>query len=177
MFAPIKRPRMEWLVEKATELGASFLAPVVTRHTDISQVNVERLSAIATEAAEQCERLSVPVVCDPVPLTGLLAGLAQGPMPLLACLETGAARPLAQVAAELRPGPVAFVVGPEGGFATKELDELLAHPLVVGVGLGPRVLRAETAALAALACWQALRGDWRDDAGDDARPPFRGPAS
>ncbi len=171
LFAPLKRARLELMVEKATELGVTRLVPVPTRHTDIGRVNAERLAAIAREAAEQCERLSVPEISRPVPFFQLLSDWPG--LPLLVCAESGAARPLAAAAAGLPPGPVAFLVGPEGGFANSELDELARQPFVVPVGLGPRVLRAETAALAALACWQALRGDWSDGGGGDVRPPFR----
>ncbi len=171
VFAPVKKARLEMMIEKATELGATRLIPVLTRHTDIGRVNLDRLSAIAREAAEQCERLSIPDVSLPVPLDKLLAEWSGAP--LLVCAESGAARPLAAVAAAMPRGPVAFLVGPEGGFAKSELDELARWPFVVQIGLGPRVLRAETAALAALACWQALRGDWSDGGGADVRPPFR----
>lgn len=170
LFAPVKRTRLETMVEKATELGATRLVPVPTRHTDIGRVNLDRLAAIAREAAEQCERLSVPEISHPMPFFQLLSDWPG--MPLLVCAEAGGARPLAAAAAMVPPGPVAFLVGPEGGFAKSELDELARQPFVVPVGLGPRVLRAETAALAALACWQALRGDWSQD-GADVRPPFR----
>ena len=171
LFAPVKRARLENLIEKATELGVTRLVPVPTRHTDMGRVNRDRLIAIAREAAEQCERLSVPEISHPVPLFQLLSDWPG--TPLLVCAEVGAARPLAAAAAGLPPGPVAFLVGPEGGFANSELDELARQPFVVSVGLGPRVLRAETAALAALACWQAVRGDWSDGGGADVRPPFR----
>ena len=170
LFAPIKRARLETLIEKATELGVTRLLPVLTRHTDIGRVNLERLAAIAREAAEQCERLSLPEIAQPQPLHQVLADWPG--TPLLVCAESGPTRPLAAVAAALPPGPVAFLIGPEGGFATSELDELARHPFVAHIGLGPRVLRAETAALAALSCWQALRGDW-SEGGGDVRPPFR----
>ena len=170
-FAPIRRSRLEVLVEKATELGVSRLIPVPTRHTDIARVNAGRLAAIAREAAEQCERLTVPEISHPVPFFTLLSEWSG--RPLLVCAESGAAQPLATALAALPAGPAAVLVGPEGGFADSELDELRRQPFVVPVGLGPRVLRAETAALAALACWQALRGDWSDGGGADVRPPFR----
>ena len=180
LFAPIKRAGLELVVEKATELGVSRLVPVLTRHTDLGRLNLERLTAIATEAAGQCERLTVPEIAEPRPLARVLEAWPIGERPLLVCAESGTARPLAVAAAGLAPGPAAILVGPEGGFATSELDEIRNYPFVVGVGLGPRILRAETAAIAALAGWQAIRGDWSQisDGGDaaaalDVRPPFR----
>jgi 16S rRNA (uracil1498-N3)-methyltransferase len=159
VFALIKRPRLEWLVEKATELGAAALVPVLTQRTVADTVNPARLSAIAREAAEQCERLSVPELRAPQPLAALLATWP-GERRLIHCDETGRAPPVAAAMASLEPGPVAVLVGPEGGFAESELDALGKLPNLTSVGLGPRVLRSETAALAALAVVQALGGGW-----------------
>ncbi len=164
LFAPIKRARIDFLAEKATELGVARLLPVTTRHTAVSRVNCERLAANAREAAEQCERLSVPEVAEPRRLFDLLADWPCERR-LLVCAEAGAARPLAEVlgeAADGPRGPWALLTGPEGGFAESELDALRKLPFVTTVGLGPRVLRSDTAALAALACWQAVLGDGRD---------------
>lgn len=166
-FAPLKKTRVDFVVEKATELGASRLVPVFTRHTAAARVNVERLRAQAVEAAEQCERLSVPEVAEPVALERLLAGWPHDRR-LLVLDETGGGRPIAEALAELRgePGAApprhAILIGPEGGFSEFELDALRDLPFVSAVTVGPRILRAETAALAALACWQALLGDWRE---------------
>jgi 16S rRNA (uracil1498-N3)-methyltransferase len=124
------------------------------------------LRAIASEAAEQCERLDVPVINAPVSLPTLL-GAWDPTRTLHVAAESGAAQPLA---AALAPAPCAFLIGPEGGFDPAELDLLRSVPFVVAIGLGPRLLRAETAALAALAAWHALRGD---GSGPDQRPPFR----
>lgn len=168
LAAVIRKQRFEYLVEKATELGVSRLVPVVTRHAGPHGVNLDRLTAQAIEAAEQCERLTIPEVAAPVALDRVLRDWPAGRV-LLACAETGAARPIAEVAAEWVGRPAALLVGPEGGFAELELDAARELPFVVSVRLGPRVLRAETAALAALACWQALAGDWRTA----AAPPFR----
>lgn len=175
VFAPIKRARLDFLAEKATELGVSVLQPVYTRYTDVSRVNVERLSANAREAAEQCERLSVPDVRAPLSLDELLSGWPSERR-LLLCAEAGPARPVAEALAaiavpdgrrEIAEAPWAVMTGPEGGFHGSELDALRKLPFVTSVGLGPRVLRSDTAALAALACWQAWLGDGQ------RRPPGR----
>jgi 16S rRNA (uracil1498-N3)-methyltransferase len=164
-FAPVKRARIDYIAEKATELGAAVLQPVLTHHTNVERVNVERLRANAMEAAEQTERLSVPDVRAPVELARLLADWPAGRR-LLMCDETGGGPPIAHVLSGLdasaRAEPWAIVVGPEGGFAPGELAALRRIKDVTAVGLGPRILRADTAALAALACWQALVGDWRE---------------
>ena len=167
VFAPIKRARIDFIAEKAAELGCSLLQPVITRYTVVSRVNRERLAANAREAAEQCGRLSVPEVREPVDLGALIADWPKERR-LLLCAETGDARPIAEVLIEARgaevetgAAPWAVMSGPEGGFAQSELDALRELPFVTPVGLGPRLLRADTAALAALACWQAVLGDGR----------------
>lgn len=165
-FAPLKKTSTDFLVEKATELGASRLIPVFTRRTVTTRVNAERLTACAVEAAEQCERLSVPEIAEAVPLDKLLAQWPAG-RPLLVLDETGGGHPIASELAGMpresgAPWPAhGILIGPEGGFEPSELDGLRKHPFVTPVGVGPRILRAETAAVAALACWQALAGDWR----------------
>jgi 16S rRNA (uracil1498-N3)-methyltransferase len=161
LFAPIKRGRIDFIAEKATELGVSLLWPVMTRRTNVGRVNVDRLAANAREAAEQTERLSVPEIRPPETLERVLAGFPSGRR-LIVCDETGRSPPIARVvgdAAKSRGG-WAILTGPEGGFAPDELDALLKLPFGTSVGLGPRVLRADTAALAALAVFQALAGDW-----------------
>jgi 16S rRNA (uracil1498-N3)-methyltransferase len=165
-FAPIKRARIDLVAEKAAELGVAALKPVITRHTDVARVNTDRLRAHAVEAAEQCERLDVPVVDEPVGLEALLAGWPEG-RSLAYAAEAGAAAPIAEVAPAHAGQPAALLVGPEGGLTQVELDALGKLPFASPVGLGPRILRADTAAIAALACWQALAGDWR------SRPPRR----
>jgi 16S rRNA (uracil1498-N3)-methyltransferase len=163
-FAPVKRARIDYIAEKATELGVAVLQPIVTRHTMVERVNIERLHANAIEAAEQTERLSVPEVRTPVAFSRLLAEWPPGRR-LMMCDETGGGPPITQALAPLdeaaRAAPWAIVIGPEGGFDRPELAALGRMKDVVAVGLGPRILRADTAALAALACWQALVGDWR----------------
>ncbi|MBE0532392.1 MAG: 16S rRNA (uracil(1498)-N(3))-methyltransferase [Rhodospirillales bacterium] len=161
-FAPLKKTPTDFLIEKTTELGVSRLIPVFTRHTATERVKVERLRAHAIEAAEQCERLSVPEVAEPVTLERLLAEWPAG-RTLLVLDETGGGAPIAAALAENATTPPChgILIGPEGGFSFNELDALRKLAFVTPVGVGPRILRAETAALAALSCWQALVGDWR----------------
>ncbi|MEQ8194371.1 MAG: 16S rRNA (uracil(1498)-N(3))-methyltransferase [Rhodospirillales bacterium] len=164
-FAPVKKTRTDFIVEKATELGAARLLPVFTEHTASSRVNIERLQAIAVEAAEQSQRLDVPDIAPAHSLNELCASWPAARI-LFVLDETGTGEPpVAPLAAALRdagnPAPCGFLVGPEGGFSAAELDELRKLPFVNAVTLGPRILRAETAALAALACYachQALAG-------------------
>lgn len=159
LAAPIKKDNVDLVAEKAAELGASALWPVFTRRTVMSRVNTERLAAHMIEAAEQCERLTVPVVMEPTPLDKALAGW-DAARPLIFLDESGGGAPLVQVLADLPAGPLAVLVGPEGGFAPEERALLARLPFARPVGLGPRILRAETAAIAALAVVQAVRGDW-----------------
>jgi 16S rRNA (uracil1498-N3)-methyltransferase len=167
VFAPLKRERIDLLAEKATELGCRRLQPIFTQHTAVTRVNVERLAAHVMEAAEQTERLDLPEVAEPRRLSEILESWPADRRIIL-CAEAGAAAPIAEALAGLpREVPYAVMTGPEGGFASSELDHLRKLPFVTPVGLGPRVLRADTAAIAALACWQALLGDGRE------RPPAR----
>lgn len=161
VFAPIKRARLEILVEKAVELGVSALVPVITRRTVVGRLNLDRLAAHAREAAEQSERLEVPSVAAPRPLEAVL-GDWDPARRLLVCDETGEAPSLAAALQGVEPCPQswAVLIGPEGGFDPAELDLVRRFPFATRVSLGPRVLRADTAALAALAVFQALRGDW-----------------
>ncbi|HZK89551.1 MAG TPA: 16S rRNA (uracil(1498)-N(3))-methyltransferase [Stellaceae bacterium] len=161
LFAAVKRLRLDWLVEKATELGVAAFVPVFTERTQPERLNRERLLAHAVAAAEQSERLSIPELRPPVRLSAVLAAWP-AERRLILCDETGAGAPIAEALAGL-PGdaPAAVLVGPEGGFTQTELDALADLPFVTRAGLGPRVLRAETAALAALAAFQAIAGDWR----------------
>lgn len=163
-FAPVKRARIDLIAEKAGELGVAVIQPVFTRRTNVARVNTDRLRANAREAAEQCERLTLPRVAEPVTLAALLAHWP-AERRLLLCDESGTAPPVAQVLAGLTPGePWAVLIGPEGGFEPAELTTLRALPGAVAVSLGPRILRADTAAIAALALWQAHLGDWRPGA-------------
>lgn len=160
LAAPLKKDCIDLVAEKAAELGASALWPVFTRRTVASRVNGERLRAHLVEAAEQCERLTVPVLKPALALEAALADWEAGRR-LLFLDESGSGRPLAAVAAELPAGaPLALLCGPEGGFAPEERRMLAALPYATPVSLGPRILRAETAAIAALAVVQAVAGDW-----------------
>jgi 16S rRNA (uracil1498-N3)-methyltransferase len=163
LAAPLKRDRTDLVAEKVAELGATRFQPVFTRRTVASRVNADRLRARMIEAAEQCERLTVPVLAEPARLEAVLAAWPDG-RTLLFLDETGGGVPLAELAAGWDRGAVALLIGPEGGFAPEERAALVARPFVRPVGIGPRILRAETATIAALSLWQAL-------AGDGARPP------
>jgi 16S rRNA (uracil1498-N3)-methyltransferase len=161
LFAPIKRARLEWLVEKATELGAAALVPVATARTQSERVNRERLRVIVIAASEQSERLSLPEIRPEMPLARLLADWPADRR-LILCDESGAGAPIVDALSAVPAGaPAAVLIGPEGGFAETELDAIGKLSIVTRVGLGPRILRAETAALAALAVYQAMAGDWR----------------
>ncbi len=165
LFAPIKRAPIDYLAQKATELGVSALMPVITTHTQVARVNTARLRANAIEAAQQCDRLAVPEIFAPKPLAEVMDAWPRGRR-ILWCDESGGGEPIAAALSALREGggaaqPWAVLIGPEGGFAPTELDGLGKLPFVTPVALGPRLLRADTAALAALACWQAVLGDWR----------------
>ncbi|HEX8366361.1 MAG TPA: 16S rRNA (uracil(1498)-N(3))-methyltransferase [Allosphingosinicella sp.] len=155
LFAPIKRGRIDWLVEKATELGAARLVPVLTRRTMVERVNLERLRAHAIEAAEQCERTALPELAEPVKLGALLRDWPAG-RALYFADEAGGDPLLTGV----EPGPAGLLIGPEGGFTEEERTAIRALPQAKPVSLGPRILRADTAALAALALWMAAAGDW-----------------
>ncbi len=159
VFAPIKKTPADYLTQKATELGVRVLQPVITRRTIVSRVNTERMRANAVEAAEQSGRLSVPQVRQPLAFDKLLS---QWPAErrILFCDEAGEAPPVAQALKQAPGGPWAVVIGPEGGFDPSERAALRQHKAVTPVSLGARILRADTAALAALAVWQSVCGDW-----------------
>jgi 16S rRNA (uracil1498-N3)-methyltransferase len=160
LFAPIKRARLDWLVEKATELGASALLPVLTRHTQNERLNLDRLRAHAIAAAEQSERLSIPELRAPQTLDALLTNWPKERR-LFVCDETGGGEPVGIAMARLDATPAALLTGPEGGFDETELDRLGKLSFVTRVGLGPRVLRADTAAIAVMSAFQTVAGDWR----------------
>lgn len=161
LFAPIKKTPADYLVQKATELGARLLQPVFTRRTIVSRVNLERLTANAVEAAEQSGRLSVPECREPAPLEKLIAAWPRD-RTLIFCDEAGDAPMLIDALLEMpEDASYAILIGPEGGFDPAEREIIRALPQAVPVALGPRILRADTAALGALAIWQSVWGDWR----------------
>jgi 16S rRNA (uracil1498-N3)-methyltransferase len=161
LFAPLKHARLDYMAQKATEMGVRRLRPVFTTRTVASRVNLDRLKANTIEAAEQCNMVSVPEVLPPEPLDTVLAQWDPGRR-LIVCDETAPiADPLAALKA-LPPGPLALLIGPEGGFSEAEAEALRALGFVTAISLGPRVMRADTAAVAALALVQAVHGDWSD---------------
>ena len=159
LFAPIKRQRIDVVAEKAAELGVRVLQPVLTRRTAVERVNLDRLEAHAIEAAEQCGLLSVPALRAPLPLERAIDDWDPGRR-LLYCDEGGTAPPALEALQAAAHGPWAVLIGPEGGFDAGERAYLKTHPASMPVSLGPRIMRADTAAIAALALWQAVLGDW-----------------
>ena len=158
LFAPLKHARLDYLVQKAVEMGVSRLQPVITRHTQVARVNLERMRANVVEAAQQCGILMLAEVGEPVTLA---AAIAEASRPLVFCDEDAELRdPVAALAAAPVGSALAVLIGPEGGFAEEERAALLQRPNVVRIALGPRILRADTAAVAALALVQAVKGDW-----------------
>lgn len=171
LFSPLKRSATDLVFQKATELGASHILPVTSERTNTERLKQERAVATVVEAAEQCERLDIPDIAKPAKLTEVID--AWDPTRhLYICAEAGIADPAAEVFSKHeKTQPAAILIGPEGGFSQRELEFLNDHSFITPISLGPRVLRAETAALAGLTCWQAICGDWRD------RPPHRGTGS
>jgi 16S rRNA (uracil1498-N3)-methyltransferase len=175
LFAPLKHARLDYLVQKAVEMGASRLQPVITRHTQVARVNLARMRANVIEAAQQCGVLALPAVAEPVAFDRMLDGLGDDRLLVFCDEEAEVADPVEALAAR-RPPPsallpadaprtgtaLAVLIGPEGGFAEEERAALLKRTNVVRLTLGPRILRADTAAVAALTLVQAVLGDWRE---------------
>lgn len=171
-FAPVKKARTDFIVEKATELGVASITPVITQRTQSERVRTDRMQALTREASEQTERLDLPLICEPVSLTQMLKGWDAARTLMFADEsgdsqtepwggEHGRARPIAEaLAGRERGGKWAMLVGPEGGFSIEERTLLHAQSFVLPVSLGPRILRADTAAAAALSVWQSTLGDW-----------------
>jgi 16S rRNA (uracil1498-N3)-methyltransferase len=164
LFSPLKHARLDYMVQKAVEMGASLLQPVLTQHVQAQRVNLARMRANAIEAAEQCGILNLPEIAEPRGLTKALAELDAARL-LVFCDEDAEVKdPVAALAAlrnASRPPALAVLIGPEGGFAAQERDAILRRPRVVRLSLGPRILRADTAAVAALTLVGAVLGDWR----------------
>ncbi|MBB3982863.1 16S rRNA (uracil1498-N3)-methyltransferase [Sphingobium fontiphilum] len=156
--APIRKGRIDLIAEKACELGVARLQPVLTRRAVVDKLNLDRLHAHLVEAAEQCGRTALPALSPMVKLDALLRDWPAD-RTLFFADETGGP-PMAQAFAD-HPGPAALLIGPEGGFDPAERDAIRAHPAAVAMSLGPRILRAETAAIAATAAWMTINGDWR----------------
>ena len=155
-FAPIKKGRVDWLVEKAVELGVARLEPVITRRTIVDKLNVERMRSHIVEAAEQCGRTALATISEPVKLDAWLKAF-DPERTLYFADETGGEAATSAFA----PGPATILTGPEGGFTPEEAEAIRALPNAKAISLGPRILRAETAALAAVTTYMALAGDWR----------------
>lgn len=159
-FAPLKHARLDYMVQKAVEMGVCALQPVITRFTQVSRVNTERMRANVIEAAEQCGIIALAEVAEPLPLEKYLAQ-RDGARRLIFCDEdTDTANPVAALTKLPKSGGIDVLIGPEGGFAEEERALLLKQPTVTRLSLGPRILRADTAAVAALAVVQATLGDW-----------------
>lgn len=166
IFAPIKHGKIDFLVQKATELGVSELIPVFTERTVIKRINEERMASNAIEAAEQCERLTIPKIHSISKLEKVL-GHWNKERKILVCDETGNGKSIKEVLSE-NSDIKAVIIGPEGGFTRAELDMMYKLPYVIPAGMGPRIMRADTAAIAALTCWQEHLGDW------NIPPSFKG---
>ncbi len=166
-FAPVKNAPIQNIVQKATELGISTLQPVFTQYTVINNVNTERMLANAVEASEQSERLSVPKIREPIKLNNMLENWEKD-RKLILCDESGSGQPAVKALENLdNKGKYAILIGPEGGFSPTEFEIMHKKHYIIPVGLGPRILRADTAAIAAIVCYQSILGDW------DETPKFR----
>lgn len=160
LFAPVKKARTDFIVEKATELGVTSIQPVLTDYTQTNRVRTDRMRAQTIEAAEQTERMDLPQVHEAQPLPNILANWTPQ-HPLIYCDEASEAKPLRQNTNRLRDKPAGVLIGPEGGFSPKERQMLRALDFVIPISLGPRILRAETAVVSALTLWQSEVGDWQ----------------
>jgi 16S rRNA (uracil1498-N3)-methyltransferase len=159
VFAPLKRSRLDYMVQKAVELGASRLMPVLTQHTQAERVNLDRMHANAIEAAEQCGILNIPGIAEPEKLANLLSNWPPE-RHLIFCDEGAALANPIDALRKLSPGPLAVLIGPEGGFSETERTQISGKPFAHAISLGPRIMRSDTAAVAALAVVNAVLGDW-----------------
>ena len=160
LFAPLKLARLDYMVQKAVEMGAGILQPVLTQYTQVTKLKMDRISANALEAAEQCGILSIPQVKPLIKLTDLLADWDSS-RTIIHCDEIDEGITTVETLDSVKPGPLAILIGPEGGFSPQERELLLSRSFVTPISLGPRILRADTAAIAAMALVQAVIGDWR----------------
>ena len=166
LFSPLKHARLDYMVQKAVEMGVSRLAPIMMRHTQAERVNLDRMRANSIEAAEQCGVLNIPEIVEPRKFESLTRGWKAERLLVFCDEDVDVKDPVAALASARSGGlagrlPISVLVGPEGGFAEHERDALLKLPNVVRLALGPRILRADTAAIAALTLVQAVLGDWR----------------
>ena len=163
LFVPLKQARLDYMVEKAVEMGAGRLRPVLSQHAQVTRINRERMEANAIEAAEQCGLLSVPAIDEPIELRPLLDTWEgrEDRRRIIFCDEAEAGTDPLSVLGALVPSALAVLIGPEGGFSREERQILRSRPFVTPISLGPRIMRADTAAVAALALVQATLGDWR----------------
>ncbi|MEL7031561.1 MAG: 16S rRNA (uracil(1498)-N(3))-methyltransferase [Pseudomonadota bacterium] len=159
-FAPIKKARTDFIVEKATELGVRAIQPVITEYTQTQRVRTDRMRTLAIEAAEQTERMDLPEIHDAVSLPKLLSNW-DARTPVIYCDEGAEAAPISQYREQLAGRPAAILIGPEGGFSPRERNMLRELAYVLPITLGPRILRAETAVVSALTLWQSQVGDWQ----------------
>jgi 16S rRNA (uracil1498-N3)-methyltransferase len=159
-FAPLKHARVDYMVQKAVEMGARRLIPVLTRRTQVSRINLSRMRANAIEAAEQCGILTIPEIANETSLSAYLAQRAPERLLIFCDEEAEVANPIVALQQESTPSQLALLIGPEGGFDPAERESLVAAPNVLPISLGPRILRADTAAVAGLALLQAVLGDW-----------------
>ncbi|MFN3211597.1 MAG: 16S rRNA (uracil(1498)-N(3))-methyltransferase [Henriciella sp.] len=160
LFAPIKKTRTDFIVEKATELGVSAIQPVFTDYCQTQRVRIDRFESLVIEAAEQTERLDVPLIHEASALMKVLADWDPA-RPLIFCDESAEAAPLSSFSHRINEKPAGVLIGPEGGFSSKERETLRALEFVIPITLGPRILRAETAVVSALTLWQSQVGDWQ----------------
>ena len=167
LFAPLKHARLDYMIQKAVEMGAGAIGPVITQHTQVSRINAERMRANAVEAAEQCEVLAVPEILPEMRVERLIAAWEPGRR-LIFCDELAPERDPVAALRDVAKGPLAILIGPEGGFSEPERQLLLRMDGVVRLSLGPRILRADTAAVASLALVQAVLGDWVTDSASGA---------
>ncbi len=159
-FAPLKQGRLDYMVQKAVEMGAGVLQPVVTQHTQVPKLGTDRIKANAIEAAEQCGVLAIPECRDAIRFDRFLEQWDQSRR-LIFCDEGHEANDPLTILSSLQPGPYAVLIGPEGGFSETERQQLHGLPFVTAIPLGPRILRADTAAVAALTLVQTVLGDWK----------------
>lgn len=167
LFAPLKQARLDYMVQKAVELGVGRLTPVLTQHGQINRVNAHRMQSNAIEAAEQCGLLTIPSIDEPIPLTELLDSWSslQPDRRIVFCDEREREKDVVAALKGMSGSRFAVLIGPEGGFSSEERNRLVSNDFVTSVGLGPQIMRADTAAVAAIALVQAVRGDWIADGG------------